>query len=268
MATFFLFHGGNYKRGLDDGRLRVPLTKPELDMVFYDPEVPNDTDNSIGTEIDLGQYADLLSGLTVGDELFIGLAPNAALYRGLWMMSFDAISGFQVRLDLVNGEDVLVAFNNGDASGVNPVNTTPLAYDFSQGLGDATCDALDKQALGWGGYKEFRNDAALAYQPIAPDLFAGLGDTMYFRITIVALGNFGSGGGDTCCSDCGKPQYPVFQVGAIYDRFCADKQRVRNFCNCGNLCGCSEPAHAEKGGKEAKAAEAKEAEAKAAEAKK
>ena len=45
-TPYLLFHGGNYKRGIDDWRIRVPLNEKEIDEVFYDPDVPNDTDNS------------------------------------------------------------------------------------------------------------------------------------------------------------------------------------------------------------------------------
>lgn len=242
MSAIFLFDGGNYKRGEDDGRIRVPLTPQEASMVFYDPEVPADTDNSIGSELNMARYAKLFCGLEVGDEIFFGLAPDTAFYRGLWMMSFDPIPGFQVKLDLVSVPDVYAQFKaTGDATGVTPFNTAAgtLEYDFSNGLGEATCDAVDLAGLYGGEWTDYRNQDAWVAKTFASNRIANLGQALYMRLTVVAIGEFGTNAdGEACCNTCNNPKYPTFQAGALYDRTCTDKQRVRNFCNCPEmLCG-------------------------------
>ena len=108
----FLFHGGMYKRGVDDERKRVPMAPHEADLLFYDPHVPYDTDNSIRTELDMGRYAELWCHLEVGDEIYVGLLPDAALYRGIWAMAFNAVPGFKVEFDLVRIRDVWNALVN------------------------------------------------------------------------------------------------------------------------------------------------------------
>lgn len=239
--SIFLFNGGNYKIFTDDGRLRVPLTQEELDMVFYDPEVPNDTDNSIGTELDMGVWKEALCDLEVDDEIFLALVPDATLVRGLWAMSFDAIDGFTVEFDLIQGSLVAENMLTGDglALGLATSGST-LAYDFTNGLGDATCDAVTKAGLPWGSgvYGDYRNPEALQGEIFDPALFLKLGMAMYIRMKVVALGDLNGGDGG-CCNKCNKPTWPTFQIGAIYDRLCADKQRTKKFCNCDLPCGCA-----------------------------
>lgn len=252
--SIFLFDGGNYKRGIDSGRSRVPLTPQEAELIFADPELPGDTDNSIATELNMKKYASELCQLEVGDELFVGLAPDAAVYRGLWMMSFDALPGLEVDVDLVPVKDVYAQWlaNNGNATGVTTtLNTAPstLAYDFANGLGHSTKDANDLANLYGTPVTNHRNNDALAVSAFATQRPALLGESVYFRLTITAVpaGNLPEAG---CCSNCGEDAYPTFQVGAWYDRLCVDKQRVRKFCNCPeSLCGegCDEPYVSEEG---------------------
>lgn len=245
--SIFLFDGGNYKRGIDSGRVRVPLTPQEAELIFADPELPGDTDNSIATELNMKKYASELCQLEVGDELFVGLAPDAAIYRGIWMMSFDALPGLTVDVDLVPVKDVYTQWvnNNGDATGVaTTLNTGPstLSYDFADGLGHSTKDANDLADLYGGAVTDHRNNDALQVSAFATQRPALLGQSVYFRLTVTGVpGNLPEGG---CCSSCGEDAYPTFQVGAWYDRLCVDKQRVRKFCNCPeSLCGegCDEP---------------------------
>lgn len=251
--SIFLFDGGNYKRGIDSGRVRVPLTPQEAELIFADPELPGDTDNSIATELNMKKYASELCQLEVGDELFVGLAPDAAVYRGMWMMSFDALPGLTVDVDLVPVKDVYTQWvnNNGDATGVaTTLNTGPstLSYDFADGLGHSTKDANDLADLYGGAVTDHRNNDALQVSAFATQRPALLGQSVYFRLTVTGVpGNLPEGG---CCSSCGEDAYPTFQVGAWYDRLCVDKQRVRKFCNCPeSLCGegCDEPYVSEEG---------------------
>lgn len=241
MAAIFLFHGGNYKRGVDDERLRIPLTKPEIDEVFYDPEVPSDTDNSIATELNMNRYADMFCKLAVDDEIFVGLVPDAAVYRGLWLLAFTCAEGFTVDIDLIKCQDVIDAIEAGnDGTGLTPVNPAPLQFDFTNCVGDATCDAVTKAALPYGkDYEDYRNDEgmkALLFDP----MFAKLGGAMYIRLKVTALGDVNADPAQNCCNSCKSPRYPKFQVGAIYDRLCADKQRHQRYCNCGDSGLCSD----------------------------
>ena len=244
--SIFLFDGGNYKRGVDSGRSRVPLTDQEAELIFADPEIPGDTDNSIATELNMKKYASELCQLEVGDELFVGLVPDAAVYRGLWMNSFDALAGLEVDVDLVSVKEVYQQWldNDGDATGVpNTLNSAPLAYDFADGLGHSTKDANDLTDLYGGSVTDHRNNDALVVSIFDAQTPALLGESQYIRLTVTAVpaGSLPESG---CCSDCGETAHPTFQVGALYDRLCVDKQRVRNFCNCPEtLCGdgCDEP---------------------------
>lgn len=246
--SIFLYDGGMYKRGVDSGRSRVPLTPEEAQLVFYDPEVPADTDNSIGTELNMQKYASELCNLEVGDELFIGVVPDAALYRGVWMMSFDAVPGLTADYDLVSVADVFAqwAGNNGDATGVPGFYADAsgtINYDFADGLGNSTKDAQDLAALYQDSPSVYRNEAALQISPYVAPQPALLGQALYMRLTITAVPADQTETG--CCSSCDQPNSPTLQVGAIYDRLCVDKQRVRKFCNCPErLCdeGCSQSA--------------------------
>lgn len=235
--ALFLVDGGNYKRGVDDGRSRVPLTYDEAQMIFHDPEVPGPgSPSSIATEFNMQKWSEYLCNLEVDDELFIGLLPDAALYRSMWMMSFDSLSNFTVTVDLVSVKDVYTAHLAGDATGVASwiTGAETIDYDFADGLGDATIDAIQKADLYGGLASQYRNEAALVATPFATQL-AGLGEALYIRLTITERPAAGFGF-EGCCTNCGDVNMPTFQVGAVYDVLCADKQRVRHFCNCPEKC--------------------------------
>lgn len=235
MEPLFLFHGGNYKRGVDDERLRIPLTPQETDEVFYDPDVPNDTDNSIGSELDMGRYAEFFCDMAAGDEVFVALMPDACIYRGLWAMAFNPVKDFKVKFDLVRCRDVYNAYVAGQSMKGLPAvaGTAALDYDFSDGLGFDTWTADSNAKMPWakGDYNYYRNNAALKWAGFDTQHFAALGEAMYVRMTIVQNGEAGVADPGTCCT-CGQPKFPVFQVGCIYDRMCADKQRHVKYCNC------------------------------------
>jgi len=233
MSAYFLFDGGNYKVRQDDGRERIPLTKQEAFAVYYDHEVPGDTDNSIGSYLAAGKYPEIFTNLAVGDELFIALGPDEALYRGLWMKSFDPVDGFTVDLDMVSVLDVCADIEaGGDGTGVARVpDTDVLAYDFTNGMGDAIKDACDKAALYGGTWRDYFNEDAYVSLAFADMYAANQGDSIYLRITVTALGTLGEVD-DACCNVCTGSKLPMFQVGAFYDRSCADKMPVQKFCNC------------------------------------
>lgn len=248
MRSLFLFNGGMYKRGVDSGRLRVPLTTEEAELVFADPELPgNYLDNTISTELNMKKYASELCNLAVGDELFVGLIPDASVIRGLWMLSFDALPGFTVTADLVSVKDVWTAYedNDGDATGVPRAYAAAsalLSYDFTNGLGHSTKDAVALAGLYGGVYTDYRNNDALVASRYATPQVTLLGESMYIRLIVTAIPTEPLS--DTgCCSACNEDNVPTFQVGAWYDQLCADKQRVRKYCNCPrSLCGgCDTP---------------------------
>lgn len=235
--VIFLYHGGNYKKNIDDGRLRMmPLRPGELDEVFYDPHVPYHGDNSIATELDMGEYADILCDLQPGDEVYVGILPDAALYWGMWAMSFNAVKGFKADFDLVRGRDVWNAWvNNQELTGLPRVpGTQVLPYDFTDGLGHNSWNAVTISKLPWesGNYDDYRNNAALEWVPYNPALFAFLGEAMYIRMTIRELGEYNVAMEDQCCNYCLKRKFPTFQVGMVYAHICADKQRWQKYCNC------------------------------------
>lgn len=247
----FLFDGGNYKRGTDDERIRVPLAPHEIDLVFYDPHVPYDTDNSIRTELNMAEYADMFCQLTVGDEIYVGIVPDAALYRGIWAMGFNVVKDFEVEFDLVRMRDVWNAMAaGGNLKGIRPApmqnGPFKLPYTFSDGVGYNTPNAMTMAKLPWstGSYDDYRNNDALKFAPIDPSFFAQLGEAMYIRMTVKKMGEFSAVDPDGCCNKCHKKKFPVFQVGCVYDRLCVDKQRWVKYCNCDfSLCrgGCDCP---------------------------
>ena len=108
-----------------------------------------------------------------------------------------------------------------------------LDYDFSDGLGYDSWTAETNAKTPWaaGDYNYYRNNAALKWAGFDTQFFAALGEAMYIRMTITAVGEAGTSDPGVCCT-CGKPKFPVFQIGAIYDRMCADKQRHVKYCNC------------------------------------
>ena len=237
---YFLFNGGNVKK-VDDGRNRVPLTPQEAEVIFYDTELPGDTDNSIGGRFDFNQMSCYLQDLAVGDEIMIGVAPDAALYRGFWFGAQDKAEGLEVIYDLVSIADVHEAYLAGNAAGVAAKNPTGvMSYDFADGLGEGSCDANIDAALYGDAYTDFRNNAALKFEPFAAPLFLGLGQAVYFRITIVALPDAPDENDPNCCNSCDSKNDPMFQFGAIYDRTCFDKQISRKQpCNCDDpVCDC------------------------------
>lgn len=234
-TPYLLFNGGNYKRGIDDWRVRIPLNEKEIDEVFYDPDVPNDTDNSIGSEFNMSEFEELFCNLEVGDELYLVLLPDACIYRGLWAMAFNPVKGFTVRFDCVRARDLYNAWVGGQSMKGLPAvaGTASLDYDFSDGLGFDSWTAETNAKTPWaaGDYNYYRNNAALKWAGFDTQFFAALGEAMYIRMTVTAVGEAGTSDPGVCCT-CGKPKFPVFQIGAIYDRMCADKQRHVKYCNC------------------------------------
>lgn len=237
-----IYDGGMYKRGVESGRNRQVLSALEAELVFHDPEVPGMVaPTSIGTELNMAKWFDSFCDLEVGDELLVGLIPDAALVRTLWMMSHDKVDGFTGVFDLVSVPVVAAAV---DAAGGNLSDpsvlglprvgtaTNQVAYDTTNGLIGATKDAVQQQAIYGGALTDYRNNSALAVTNFATPIPLPLGEPVYMRFTVTALGDFGTNQSGSCCSTCSGNLYPTIQFGAIIDILCADKQRVQNYCNC------------------------------------
>ena len=237
-----LFNGGMYKRGIEDGRNRKVLTALEAELIFHDPEVPGMVaPTSIGTELNMSKYFDSFCDLEVGDEILVGLIPDASIVRALWMMSHHKVDGFTGTFDLVSVPAIAAAVeaaggNLADPSvlGIGRVGTTTnqVVYDATNGLIGATKDAVQQLEIYGGVYTDYRNNAALAVTNFATAIPLPLAEPVYMRYTISAIGNLGVAEDGGCCSTCAGQNYPTFQFGAVYDVLCVDKQRVENYCNC------------------------------------
>lgn len=237
----FLFNGGNYKIDQDDGRERLPLNPMEAELLFLDPELLSETGTSHGAELDMSEYASRFCDLAVGDEIFMGVLPDAAFYRGIWMHMYNKVDGFTVDVDLVPVKDVWDAYQAGDACGVDPLaGAETQAADFTDGVCQATKDACDLATL-WQKdqtqYENYRNNDGQVATPFDP-VYAGLGQSLYIRVTVTALGSLGTA--DTKkCGTCKGNSYPSFKAGAVLDTLCGDKQRVVAPC-CGVKAPCQE----------------------------
>ena len=241
--SIFLFNGGNYKAEIDNGRDRVPLTPVEADCVFFDTQLNNrnETATSSGAELNMSQYAKEFSDLEVGDEIFMGLLPDASFYRGIWFHAYNAVKGFEVDVDLVPVKDVYDAYvaGAGDATGVDPLaGAETLSFAFADGVCNSSCDAVQlAQGDPKKDYDDFRNNSGQAGLPFDP-VYVGLGVSLYIRVTVTALGQLGTDEG-ACCGKCKKDSYPTYKAGAILDTTCASKQRNYQAC-CGVAAACGE----------------------------
>lgn len=234
----FLFNGGMYKIDQDDGRERIPLNPMEAELVFVDPEFLSETGTSSGAELDMHEYASCFCDLAPGDEIFFGLLPDSAIYRGIWAHMYNAVDGFTADIDLVPVKDVWDAYQAGDACGVAPLaGAETQAIDFTDGVKHATKDACQLAGLWekdeelWENYRNNDGQVATPFDPV----HAGLGQSLYIRMTVTALGALGDSE-TACCSKCKGNSYPSFKAGAILDTLCADKQRVVN-----KACGVDAP---------------------------
>lgn len=245
MTAYYLFDGGNYKRDVEDGRNRIPLTLQEAESVFFDPELASFSGTSHRTELHMNTYAENLSALAVDDQLFVGVFPDSAVYRGLWLGSYSVLAGFTVDAELVSVKEICEAYvaNDGDVSAVAAFPGTPtLAYDFADGMGQATKDAAQEACL-WGGeYTDFRNNDALVFENIQDPVPALLGDSLYLRLTVTAVPE--ELAEDTCCGKCGEGMLPYFAAGVLAEDICFDKQQISTTCNCpetlGKCGGCED----------------------------
>lgn len=232
----FLVNGGNYKLGIDDGRIRVPLNDQEAERVFTDPELLSETGTTTGAELNMKHHSDLFCDLQAGDEIIFGLFADSAIYRGIWVHAFNKVKGFVADFDLVSVKDVYEASLSGSPIGVPMyVGTQHATMDFTNGVGNATCDAVQMAGVFGSDHSKFRNKHGQVVKMFEP-VHASLGDSLYMRMTIVEVGSLGQSGTSSCAS-CGKAAYPLFKAGVVFDAIAVDKQRVtETVCQIGVNC--------------------------------
>ena len=235
MADIFLFDGGFYKRGEDDGRLRVPL-KPGLESqtIQYDPELQIDAPNAFGGTLPMAKYADIFGGLAVGDSIYIHLIPDAINVRGWWFLPQESLNGMTADFDLVSIEEVSMAIDGG-ALGSTVAGYMPTqAVDFSNGLGDASYDAHLQSGMNGDTFLDYRNPAAMQGGNYATPKMLMIGEAAYIRLTITALPVAAEEDGcGSSCNSCGSEvNWPTIQYGILGDRLCIAKNLVKNYCSC------------------------------------
>ena len=243
MADIFLFDGSWYKRGEDDGRLRVPL-KPGLESqtIMYDPELQADAQASLGGRLHMNKYAEIFDGIAVGDSVYIHLVPDAMNVRGYWMSVQDPMPGFGFDMDIVNIQDVYAAIAAGNAGSTVAGYTPAVPYTFDVGLGDSSLDAKFKAEQNDGAFTDFRHPAAHIGGNYDTPVFLTVGMASYIRLTITSLASavMDDGCSDTCNSCGGGAGWPELQYGLIVDRTCFSKNEARTYCSCDDpICaGC------------------------------
>ena len=224
----FLFDGGEYKRGEDDGRVRVPLDCIEAQKVHLDPELGT-TNANVGTLM-MSKYPEL-DNLSAGDRVYIQVLPDAMLYKGIWVMPGDAYQGMKFALDLVDVCEVSLAYEAGDDLGSVPTYLgEALIADADVGLGDATDDACTKPQIYGGTFTDYRDVSAFQSLLFKAPNIAPVGHALYLRMTILEMPEEQP---ETDCSHCGSDYgLPEIQHGVIFDNLGVDPHRIGLFCRC------------------------------------
>lgn len=212
----FIFDGGPYKEGLDDGAIRVPLTCTELHKIMRDDQLPTSgsLDNSVHHRLVLNNLIGEIGPLSVGDRLYVMVLPDALGYRGILAMPETCLDGFEVTLQLVNACEVYQLLNdpNGDPADATTYGSA-LEVDYGVGLGDAMCDAEQKAQFAGGVWSDYRNPMALQGGYFQTPFIAGIGKALYMRMTIDEIPDLG---GD--CPGCQDDlKIPHMQIAAIVD---------------------------------------------------
>lgn len=232
---YFLFNGGPYKHNVDDGQIRKPLNCAEVQLLEHDPEVPGDTDNSVGGTFDLAKFPDVASKLKVDDALYVQIIPDATIIRGLWAMAGSAYNGFKFELELVDACKVYEAIKAGNLGTTVGAVASPLVYDAADGLGCSIIDAVSHAAVedreNCDGWKDHRNTDALQFNvfPMTSWVKAGIGQAFYIRMIIKELPDPLP---DNQCKECGLDTWPEIQLGAFTDKVCVEKNRIKRACVC------------------------------------
>lgn len=243
MADIFLFDGSWYKRGKDDGRLRVPLAPGlESQTIMYDPELQADAQASLGGRIHMNKYAEIFDGLAVGDAVYIHLVPDAMGVRGYWMSVQDPLPGFGFDMDIVSVQDVYAAIEAGNLGTTVAGYTPAVPYTFDVGLGDSSIDAKIQAHMNDGVFTDYRHPEAHIGGYYADPVFLRVGMAAYIRLTVTSLPTeVEADGCETTCNSCGGGLgWPELQYGLIVDRTCFSKNEARTYCSCNDpICaGC------------------------------
>ena len=188
MADIFLFDGGFYKRGEDDGRIRVPLTAGlESQTIMYDPELQADAQASLGGLLPMKKYADIFDSLAVGDSVYIHLVPDAMGVRGWWAAPQDPVAGFKVDMDIVSIQQVDTAIKAGNLGATVAGYVPKMEIDFTNGLGDAAMDAHYRAHQNEGKFTDFRHPEAHVGGYYDTSVLLTVGMSAYIRLTVTAL---------------------------------------------------------------------------------
>lgn len=247
MADIFLFDGGMYKRGEDDGRIRVPLTAGlESQSIMYDPELQADAQAGLGGVLHMNKYSQLMDGLAVGDQVYIHIVPDAMGVRGYWFAPQDPLAGFTADFDVVSIQDIDAAIKAGNLGNTVAGYTPAISVDFTNGLGDAAYDAHLQAEMHSSTFTSFRNPAAHVSDYYAAPVMLRVGMASYIRMTVTALPDpIVEDGCESSCSSCGGGLgWPMLHYGLVVDRTCFSKNEARTYCSCNEpICpGCDSKA--------------------------
>jgi hypothetical protein len=241
MTDYYLFDGGNYKRGIDDGHIRKPLNPAELQVVHRDPDVPHtQLDNAITGQFHMDKFDNMLSKLAVDDAIYLAILPDATVYRGLWFLPQTSYPDLDFEAQLVDATEVHGLYCEGKPTTTATTYGPKLDVTLDAGLGDATCDAISKQDL-WGGeLTDYRNPAAFQGGLFEDQFLAGLHKAMYLRLTITSVP--ASPVAKNCKSCKESTGMPLLQWGVIIDDIGVFKQFIADYCNCEKkfCAGCGE----------------------------
>jgi len=223
MANHYpLFHGGNYKRGIDDGRTRKFLTQPELDMVLLDCALPE------SWMLHMSRH-DELNRMQVGDFYYIGVLPDGIMVEMLWLVPQDGYNGLEVELQLVDANEVHdLHCAKADVSQATKFGDK-LEADLSVGLCEASCDAIDLACMHDDDYSDHRHPEAYQYVQFDPSIVVPLGKAVYIRMEIKA---FTPADNNQCVTCSGKIGLPKLQYGAVVHDMEINKQIVSTYCTC------------------------------------
>lgn len=244
MADIFLFNGGHYKRGTDDGRVRVPLKSGfESQSLLYDPELQADAQSAQGGMLHMQKYAALFDAAAVDDAFYIHLVPDAMGVRGFWAAASDPMPGFKVEYDIVDIQKVYAAIQAGNLGSTVAGEFPAIAVDHSVGLGDAAYDAhLRSQQYAGTKFTEYRHPEAMTFQYLTTPVALSIGQACYIRMTIKELPTavVADGCSESCSTCGGEAGWPRLQYGLVVDRTCFIKNEMRAYCRCNDpICaGC------------------------------